>query len=140
MDFYQIPICERGNIKAGHDWMTPEGILIPNSRLVRPAEPARSYAYYSDTAYVPGNAEYIKGIDLLYHESTYGAEYTQRAEMTMHSTSEQAANMAKAAGVKRLIIGHYSSRYDDETPLLDECRKIFPDTLLAKEGLTVDIR
>lgn len=134
IDFLEIPFYAINSIKEGAGWTTPDGDFYPNERLVFPAEPVRSYAYCSDTAYVPENVEWLQGVDVMYHEATFGQEYVQRAHETLHSTAHEAALMAKAARVKQLIIGHYSSRYDDEQCLLDEARAIFPDTELAQEG------
>lgn len=139
IDFLEIPYYAINSIKQGAGWTTPDGDFYPHERLVLPAEPARSYAYCSDTAFLPENTEYLKGIDVLYHEATFGTEYAARAAETMHSTAAQAAEMARMAGVKRLVIGHFSSRYDDELPLLNEAKAIFPNTILAREGLVIPL-
>lgn len=133
--FYNIPIKELANIKLGADFVTENGDVIPNKRLTRPAEPARSYAYCSDTAYSEKIVPIIEGVDLLYHEATFAQEDAARAKSTGHSTAEQAAAIAKLANVKKLMIGHFSARYTDNLILLDEARKIFPNTILANEGL-----
>ena len=137
--FYNIPTYKRQEIKNGADYITPEGKTIPNSRLTREADPSRSYAYCSDTLPCPGNCAGLNGVDLLYHEATFAESEQERAAITFHSTARQAATIAKEAGVKRLVIGHFSSRYDDETLLLDEAREIFPDSQCAAEGLTLSI-
>lgn len=137
--FYNIPTYKRQEIKNGADYITPEGETIPNSRLTREADPSRSYAYCSDTLPCPGNCAGLNGVDLLYHEATFAESEKERAAITFHSTARQAATIAKEAGVKRLVIGHFSSRYDDETLLLDEAREIFPDSQCAAEGLTLSI-
>ena len=139
IDFLEIPYYAINTIKEGAGWTTPDGDFYPNHRLVYPSEPARSYAYCSDTSYVPANVEFLKDVDVLYHEATFGQEYVQRAHETLHSTAEEAALIARAAGVKKLILGHYSSRYDDEQCLLDEARAVFPDTELAMEGKVFSI-
>lgn len=87
IDFYKIPISQINNIKAGADWVTPEGEVIANSRLTTPAEPARSYAYCSDTRYIKTLHELVKGVSTLYHESTYSAADAERARIYWHSTS-----------------------------------------------------
>lgn len=133
-DMYGIPFCEVNNIKAGKDWTTAEGELVPNCRLVTPADPPRAYAFCSDTAYIPDLHRQLKGVDLLYHEATYAADHTKAAERYCHSTTLQAAQVALDAGVGRLIIGHYSARCDDENLLLDEAKSVFPRTELAEEG------
>ncbi|MBQ8673060.1 MAG: ribonuclease Z [Bacteroides sp.] len=139
VDFYHVPVCELNRIKNGADFVTPEGDLVPNSRLTRPADPPRSYAYCSDTIYQPHIAGQIRGVDLLFHEATFLTEDEVRARETFHTTALQAATLARDAGVKRLLIGHYSARYEDETPLLDEARSLFPGTMLARETLCVKL-
>jgi ribonuclease Z len=133
-NFYNIPTYQRQNIKDGADFITPDGDVIPNSRLTKDADPSRSYAYCSDTLPCPGNCELMKDVDLLYHEATFAESEKTRAKSTFHSTAKEAATMAKEAGAKRLVIGHYSSRYDDSTPLQNEANDIFPGTECANEG------
>ena len=139
MDFYHIPVSQIYNIKGGADWMTPEGEVIPNSRLVEPAEPARSYAYCSDTRYIPTLYERVKGVTALYHESTYGEDYIQHAEKYYHSTALQAAMVARDAQVGKLLLGHYSSRYEDENVLLAEAKKVFEDSFLCDEQMIFEL-
>ena len=139
LDFYQIPLSQINNIKAGADWTTPDGELVPNSRLVEPAEPARSYAYCSDTRYIPTLHERLQGVSTLYHESTYGEDNLQRAEKYHHATARQAALVARDARVGQLLLGHYSSRYEDEQLLLDEARNVFPNTRLTDENAVFDV-
>lgn len=136
---YQIPVSQVNNIKAGADWVEEDGTVIPNSRLTTPAEPPRAFAYCSDTLYQPRLVEWVKGVDLLYHESTFNEENIMRARQTCHSTARQAAMIARDAQVKRLCIGHYSGRIKDEEALLAEAREVFADTLLAQERQTVQI-
>ena len=138
IDFYQIPLSQINNIKAGADWTTPDGTLIENSRLVTPAEPPRSYAYCSDTAYLPNLHELLKGVTTLYHESTYAEDMIDNAVKYCHSTARQAAMVAKAAGVSRLLLGHYSSRYTNEEILLNEAREIFSNSFLTNELQVID--
>lgn len=137
IDFYGIPFCEINNIKNGADWTLPDGTVISNSRLTRPAEAPRSYAYCSDTAYKPDLQQYLEGVTLLYHEATFGNDRIERAKATRHSTARQAALMAKACHARRLLIGHYSAHYHDESLLLDEAKEVFPDTIAATEGMTI---
>ena len=139
IDFYQIPTSQINNIKAGAEWMTPDGERIPNDRLVRPADALRSYAYCSDTRYIPTLHEQLKGVSTLYHESTYGEDKLQSAEKYCHSTARQAAMVARDAGVGKLLLGHYSSRYDNEEMLKAEAEAIFPNVILAQEGLVVEV-
>ena len=139
IDFYGIPTWAINRIKAGEDWTTPEGEVVPNSRLTTPADPVRAYAYCSDTMPTEELAEWCRGIDLLYHEATYAEGEKQQAERYFHSTASQAAATAKAADVRKLLIGHFSARYEDESLLLEEAKKVFPNTYLASEGMQVTL-
>lgn len=139
IDFYKIPISQINNIKAGADWVTAEGEVIANSRLTTPAEPARSYAYCSDTRYIKTLHELVKGVSTLYHESTYSAEDAERARLYWHSTSQDAAKVARDASVGKLLLGHFSARYNNESQLLEEAKEIFPNSYLTCEGATFDI-
>lgn len=139
IDFYGIPVSQINNIKNGADWTTSEGEVIHNDLLTYPSEPPRSYAYCCDTRYVPTLYKNVKDVDLLYHDSTYDNKYADRAKLYYHSTSAQAAHVAKKAHVRQLMLGHYSARYENEEGLLREARAIFPNTLLAKEGLVVSV-
>lgn len=139
IDYLQIPTYAINNIKNGADWVTAEGKVYPHEQLVYPADPARSYAYLSDTAFVPENARYVQGVDVLFHEATFAESEVLRAKQTLHSTARQAAQFAQLAGVKQLVIGHFSSRYDDDSLLLREAQEIFPATVLAKENLTITL-
>ena len=139
IDFYHIPVCEINNIKNGKDWVTEDGHVIPCSRLTTPAAPARSYAYCSDTCYLPELSSLVGGVDLLFHEATFLHEDLQRAQETFHTTALQAATLARDSHVKALCIGHFSARYEDEAVLLDEARSVFAHTILAKENLNIKI-
>lgn len=139
IDFYKIPISQINNIKAGADWVTAEGEVIANSWLTTPAEPARSYAYCSDTRYIKTLHELVKGVSTLYHESTYSAEDAERARLYWHSTSQDAAKVARDASVGKLLLGHFSARYNNESQLLEEAKEIFPNSYLTCEGATFDI-
>ena len=139
VDYYQVPLYELNRIKNGADYVTPEGELIPNSRLTRPAAPARRYAYCSDTLPLASVREQVRGVDLLFHEGTFAEEAASRARETFHTTAAQAATLAREAGVKRLVIGHFSARYEDESLLQQEATRIFPDTVLAHETLCLSI-
>jgi ribonuclease Z len=138
-DFYHVPISWYNRIKGGEDYVLPTGEVINNNRLTIDADPPRRYAYCSDTLYLPRIVDYLRGVDLLYHEATFGDDKIARAKETFHSTASQAAMVARDAGVKRLVIGHFSARYIDEQPLLDEAQAVFPNTLLASEGLCLDV-
>lgn len=139
IDFYQVPEYAINQIKNGADWTTPDGEIIPNRYFTRPSEPARSYAYCSDTCYLPELQEHLKNVDLLFHEATFGKDLEKRAQETFHTTAEQAATLARDSQAGRLCIGHFSARYEDETPLLHEAQEIFPNTILARENLTLKL-
>ncbi|MDP4278259.1 MAG: ribonuclease Z [Bacteroidota bacterium] len=134
IEFYHIPLKEIPSIKAGNDYLTADGELIPNSRLTVEPTPAKSYAYCSDTAYTESIVPIIKGVDLLYHEATFSDEEMDRAVATCHSTATQAGRIARAANVKKLVIGHFSARYVDEKLLLKEAKARFDKVELANEG------
>lgn len=139
IDFYRIPECYRNNIKNGADWITPEGEVIPNNRLTEPAAAPRSYAYCSDTKYLPELYKLVYGVNLLYHEATYCSENESRASLYYHSTAKQAATVALNAKAKSLLLGHFSARYDNENAILNEARNIFPNTYLANEMSVFDV-
>ncbi len=139
IDFYHIPVCQINNIKNGADWVTPEGDVVSHERLTVTAEKPRAYAYCSDTRYVPTLHRLVEGVDVLYHESTYDSSSEGRARMFYHSTARQAAQVAKDAHVGRLVLGHYSSRYEDEGILLKEAQAVFPNVMLAQEGMVINV-
>ncbi len=139
-DFYGIPPYRLRGIREGEDWVDPEGNVVPNARLTTPADAPRSYAYCSDTRHIPSLAGEIRGVNVLYHEATYGEDSAARAEKYAHSTAAQAAAVARDAGAGVLLIGHYSQRYDDESVLLDEARAVFPRTELTFEGMVWDVK
>lgn len=127
--FSQIPA-----IKAGGDLTLPNGLTIPNAELTFSPAPPRSYAFCSDTAPSDAVAETVHGVDLLYHEATFTTENEAEAAMSFHSTAAQAAEIARRAEAKRLILGHFSGRYADEAQHLAEAQAIFPQTEIAQEG------
>lgn len=139
IDYYNIPECYRNNIKNGADWITSDGEVIKNSFLTTPADAPRSYAYCSDTKYMPNLHKLIKDVDLLYHEATYCSDNENRAALYYHSTARQAATVALQANAKKLILGHFSARYENENILLEEAVKIFPNVALANEMVVFDI-
>lgn len=139
IDYYGIPVSQINNIKNGADWTNEDGDVIPNARLVQPADPPRSYAYCSDTRFMPGLKEKVKGVTVLYHESTYTSEQEDRAKIYYHSTARQAATIAAGAGVGTLLLGHYSARYNDEQVLLEEAKAVFDHSILSQEGMVFDV-
>lgn len=139
IDYYEIPVSQIYNIKKGMDWTLDDGTVIPNERLVEPADNPRSYAYCSDTRYMPDLYKLVEGVSTLYHESTYTSENEDRAKLYYHSTAQQAATVARDAHVGKLLLGHYSARYNDENVLLKEAQAIFPNSYLTAEGKVFDI-
>ena len=137
---YGIPPHEFGKIKSGADWILHDGTVVPNSELTTPSDfVPRRYAFCSDTAYNPQMIKQIHGVDLLYHEATFMAEEESLAATAGHSTTAQAAMIAREAKVGKLAIGHYSIRYTIETELLAEAQAIFPNTVATQEGLTISL-
>ena len=139
VDFYRIPVFELNRIKNGEDYITPEGVVVPNHRLTTPSAAPRSYAYCSDTICQTSIIPQIKGVDLLFHEGTFAQCDAARAKETFHTTAMQAAQIAVEAEAKQLVIGHFSARYEDEGILLKEAQTLFPNTLLAKENLRITL-
>jgi ribonuclease Z len=138
--FLGIPVSQLQAIKNGADYVKPDGTVVPNDRLTTPADPSVSYAYCSDTMYDKRVARDVAGVDTIYHEATYHSSLEATARERGHSTSLQAAVTARDAGASRLIIGHFSKRYvQGEQPLLEEAVAVFPSTVLANEGLRIDL-
>lgn len=138
-DRYGVPIIYYESLRKGLDFIADDGEIITNNLLTFPADIPRSYAYCSDTVYTESIVDSIMGADLLYHESTFAHDMVETAGLKMHSTNVQAATIAKKAGVRRLMIGHFSARYEDLTPLLNEASAVFSDTILAEEGKKIYI-
>ena len=139
---YNLSIAEIGTLKRGEDVIRKEGgetVVIPNSEAAYIPYAPRSYAYCSDTAPFPELADWVRGVTLLYHEATFPAEMSEMAAKTFHSTTLQAAQTALEAGVGRLLVGHYSSRFPSVDFFLDELRSIFPATDLARDMDVVEI-
>lgn len=127
-------------LKSGKDVMHEDGsILYKNEAYTLPPRPSYSYAYCSDTMYDEKIVPIIQGVDLLYHESTFTNEHGDKAALTLHSTAQQAARIAKQAGVKHLLLGHFSARYKELDLLLSEATKEFQNCSLAQEGETIDL-
>lgn len=121
-------------LRAGFDVEDDNGNIVPATELTLPGPLPRSYAYCSDTAYDEKIAEIIRGVSLLYHESTFLEDMQERAKSTLHCTAKEAAKIAKLASAQQLILGHFSSRYEDETVFLEEALPVFANTLLASDG------
>lgn len=133
-DEYNIPFSMIPGIKAGADFVLPDGRVVPNAELTIDPPAPRSFAFCSDTAPSKTVVSVVRGVDLLYHEATFTDEHLAEAAIAFHSTATQAASIARKAGVKRLIIGHFSGRYVNEEQLLLEARAQFAETYAAEEG------
>lgn len=131
---YGVQICDYQNIKNGKDIELESGEIIPNKVLSFDPISPQSYAYCSDTVYFESLAEEIRGVRVVYHESTFLKQHNDLAVKTMHSTAFQAGLTAKNANAETLILGHYSSRYSDKKLFLDEAQEVFPNTLLSEDG------
>jgi ribonuclease Z len=134
IEAWNLGIADIVKVKRGEDYVTGSGEIIPNSELTMPPFHQRSYAYLSDTMFDPALAERIKGVDLLFHEATFSDNDRELAIQTQHSTAAQAATQAKRAGAKKLLIGHFSSRYKDPLLLENEAREIFENTKAVNDG------
>ncbi len=132
---YNVPVEFYDQLHQGEDFISPRGEVIPNEMLTTERPPGKSYAYCADTAYDESICHHIRGADLVYHESTYLKDKEIRAAERFHSTSVQAATIAKKAGIKKLLIGHYSSMYEDILIFQEEARQVFPNTEATIEGV-----
>jgi ribonuclease Z len=139
IDRYNINISEIKKIKRGADLTLPDGEVIPNDQLTHRLKVPKSYAFCSDTAYTESIIPIIRGVDALYHEATFMHDLAEKAERRKHSTARQAAEIAKMAGVELLILGHFSHRYKQLNELLAEAKHVFPNTVLAMDGMLFDI-
>lgn len=138
-DFYGIPVWQRRAIKDGADFVKADGTVVENSRLTLEAPAPRSYAYASDTAFDVRVAEAVRGVDVLYHESTYDDALEGQAAERWHSTARQAGRIARMAGVRELLLGHYSQRYADVELLLHQALEEFDNVRAVNEGDVIRI-
>ncbi len=138
-EFHGVPHYAMSALRRGEDFVKPDGTVVANEILTSPADKCTSYAYCSDTVRNDRVAESVRGVEWLYHEATYDSAFAAKAVARGHSTSADAAEIAKLAGVKKLIIGHFSNQYVDDNILLDDARRVFPSTILANEGLQIDL-
>ena len=139
IDFYNIPTWRIPKIKQGEDFITEDGEVISNTDLTISSEEPKRFAYCSDTAYSEKIVPIIQGVDCLYHEATFMEDELLRSKQTQHSTARQAAEIAKLANVKKLIIGHYSARYSNQNELLKEAQLVFENTLLGEDMTVYEI-
>lgn len=136
---YAIPKECRKDLVAGKNYVQSNGQVIPNEELSKTISEEWSYAYISDSIYLPHLSDVLQNVDVMYHESTYLHELLDKAEDTKHSTAKQAAILARDSKINHLLIGHFSSRYTNLNVLLDEAKSVFPNTSLALEGRTFKI-
>jgi ribonuclease Z len=134
-----VPFSFYDSLKAGANYIAPDGKTYENALLTLPAAPNRTYAYVSDSIYDEGILPHISGADWLYHEATFKHDLLDRALITFHTTSLQAGEIAARAQVKNLILGHFSARYADVGPLLEEAKTAFPNSRIAIEGELIQL-
>lgn len=138
--FYGIPHHLLPAIKDGEDFIADDGSVIPNSRLTTDPDPAVSYAYVSDTAFDPRLVTRVRGVDTLYHEATYADDRAHLAKQRGHSTAREAGVVARRAGVKRLILGHFSKSYlNEEAHLAQAAEEFGGEVICASEGMKIDL-
>ena len=137
--YFNIPVSRLQEIREGADFVTADGQVIENARLTTDADPSVSYAYCSDTMFDERVAEDVKGVDVLYHESTYADDCAHKAAPRGHSTAREAGRIARMAGAGRLVLGHYSKAYDSDEPFKREASEEFENVITATEGLKIDL-
>ncbi len=137
---FEIPPLFYEQLQRGKDFITAKGTIIPNDEVTEAARPPRRYAYCADTLYDESLVDIVRGVDLLYHETTYLKNQEEKASQRFHSTTVQAATIAKKAEVGQLVIGHFSAKYEHLEPFLEEASEIFPRTILALEGSCIQVR
>lgn len=131
---YEIPYSFYGELQNGKDFKNAKGTIVPNEEVTFASPPPKTYAYCADTKFDENICPVVNGADLLYHETTYLRDMIDKAATRFHSTTDEAARIAKKAGVKKLLIGHFSSRHETLEKFLEETRETFPATELAQEG------
>ncbi len=137
--FYGVPHYAMESLREGADLVLPDGRVIANSLLTKDPDKAMSYAYCSDTTFDPRVAEAIHGVDVVYHEATYGDDMEHKAKPRGHSTARQAARIAAMAEASKLVIGHYSKTVESTDSLVAEATEEFPLVIAANEGLTIEL-
>lgn len=134
VDKLGVPVYALNRVKDGEDYVFEDGRVVKNEEMTFSPDPPKAYAFCSDTAFKPDLAPFLKGVDLLYHESTFLHQDHELAEITRHSTSLQAGSFAALAGVKKLILGHFSPRYEHVGLYIEEAKSVFENTVAAREG------
>lgn len=136
---YGIPSYFYDRLKRGENYTDKDGIVIQNELVTEAGPTPKRYAYCADTIHTESFLEHIRGVDLLYHESTYLSDNAERAASRYHSTAAQAALIAKKAGVKQLLLGHYSSKYRDTSLFQQEAAEVFPNVIASQEGAAYEL-
>lgn len=136
---YDLSIAEIIKIKNGQDLIDENGKLIKNSEITIAAAKTRSYAYCTDTLPIRDLSKYLSEVDLLYHEATFGSDLKDIAKETFHSTPSEAGEIAKLVKAKKLLLGHFSTRYKSIEPLLNQAKNVFENTIAADDGMLIEI-
>jgi len=136
---YNVPKHLRTGIAEGRDYVDMDGISVSNLELTKDPSPPKSYAYCSDTAFSSDIPNYVGEVDLMYHEASFLKRDRDKAKITRHSTAEQAGDIAAMSGAKKLIIGHFSSKYDDDDAFIQEASAVFKNVEVAIEGKQYDV-
>lgn len=136
---YEIPKYFYTKLTDGEDYIDKNNQVIKNEDVTEPGLPFKRYAFCADTQFNPEICKYLNDIDLLYHEATYLQENIQKAKDRFHSTAREAAEIAKISNCKKLILGHFSSKYKDLSLFKEEAKSVFEDTDLALEGMVFEI-
>ena len=135
----EIQTCDYHNLKLGKDFVLSDGYVLKNEVLTKEPSKSVSYAFCSDTRYLEKIIPIIQNVDVLYHEATFLHDLKKMADYTGHTTALEAAQIAKKANVRKLILGHFSNRYHDLTVFTDEAKTVFPNTFLPKALEIVEI-
>ncbi len=130
----QVSLAAIPHLKAGRNYTDENGRMIDFEKYSFPAKESKSYAFCSDTIYLPSLIPYIEGVTVLYHEATFIEKDAERAKQTFHSTAKQAAEIAKTAGVQRLLLGHLSARYENNDAHLEEAQAVFQNVFVVDDG------
>lgn len=136
---YEVPTAYYESLKLGNDYEKKDGSIIKNEWVTIANTPAKSYAYCADTIFDETLADKVKGVDLLYHETTYLKDLYERAALRFHCTTVQAATIAIKANAHKLLIGHFSSKYESLDMFIEETKEVFANTELAIEGVTFKV-
>ena len=138
-DKFDVSVAYINKLLDGENIEANDGTVVMADDVTFPPKPTKSYAFCSDTAYFPSIIPHIEKVDLLYHEATFTEELKEWAKNTLHSTAREAAEIAKMANARKLILGHFSARYKTVNPFLEEARAVFPNTVAAKDGSSYEV-